>query len=1022
MLPLEVHSHYSLLRGTLSPKHLCDFLITKGYKQFAIADTNNLYGMVFLYQTALERGLDMIIGATLNDYHKHKAVLLVKNDQGYANLCRLITQRHADPNFDLMKALIGRLEGLVMLTPDRDLLLSYRSEDTYVSLESGSYSLYRWAKAEGLSTVANIPAYMGSARGHQLHRIMRAIDLNTKLSRLPKDALIPLDNYLHSRSETLDVLPFAEDALERTLEVAAKCQWRPPLGNFIFPESDDSRDFQELKNRVYLGAQERYGNMTDRIRDRIEHELQTVKEKHFSNYFLIVEDIVKQSPITCGRGSAAASIVAYTLKITHVDPIKHNLFFERFLSPGRTDPPDIDIDFPWDTRDEVLDYTFQTYGDSHSAMICNHVTFKARAAIREVAKVYGLTESEIGIVTKRLSHLWYVTDPFQQLSSNPLLSDLDLQDPWPEIIRNGFYLAGFPRYLSVHPGGVVLTPNEISSYVPIQRAPKGVQIIQWEKDQAEDYGLVKIDLLGNRSLAVIRDILADVNEHYGVDIPYWKLNPLEDLRTQELIRTARTMGCFYVESPATRQLLSKMQTGDYENLVIASSIIRPAANKWIREFVRRLHGGEYDPLHPLLDETLKETYGIMVYQEDVTRVAMRMAGFDADEGNELRKVMSKKHKEAKLRDYCHKFVTGARNNGVADSIIETLWEMIMSFSGYSFCKPHSASYALVSFKSAYLKAHYPAEFMASVMSNLGGYYSTFGYYSEARRLGLKVLLPNINASEIRHTGMNDWVQIGFMQLKGIKQTALEYIIAERESNGRFTSFELFLRRMPELDQADVRILIKAGCFDGVEGMEARPRLMWQLYQARARQQRRDKPVSLLDLNDHDSYYIPDTGSYSLKTMLMHESDVMGFLISRHPLSLYEKLLQNLAYVRACDLKKYIGKEVPVIGWLITGKVVHTKNDEPMEFISFEDTTAIYETVFFPKVYRQFCRMLSNARPYLLRGLVEEDYGAISLTVKHIEFLDKVRIPRQIGPAKPRMLPQATRNVRKALPPPNSPSH
>ena len=996
MIPLEVHSHYSLLRGTLSPKHLCDFLIKKGYTRFAIADTNNLYGMIFLYQMARERGLDMIIGATLNDIHKRKAVLLVKDGQGYSNLTRLITQRHAEAEFDLKLALNGRLEGLVMLTPDRTLLEAYRGDDVYVSLESGSYSLYRWARAEKLPMAANIPAYMGSARGHQLHRIMRAIDLNTKLSRLPEEELIPLDNYLHSREETLAVLPFAEDAMDRTLEIAEKCPWRPDLNNFIFPESNDSRDYQKLKNKVYLGAQERYGNITDRVRDRIEHELKTVKQKHFSNYFLTVQDIVAQSPITCGRGSAAASIVAYCLKITHVDPIRHNLFFERFLSPGRQDPPDIDVDFPWDTRDEILNYAFETYGDEHSAMICNHVTFKARAAIREVAKVYGLTESEIGMVTKRLSHLWYVTDPFKELANNPLLSDLDLRDPWPEIIRNGFYLAGFPRYLSVHPGGVVLTPNEISSYVPIQRAPKGVQIIQWEKDQAEDFGLVKIDLLGNRSLAVIRDILADVDEHYGVDIPYWKLNPLEDLRTQELIRTASTMGCFYVESPATRQLLSKMQTGDYENLVIASSIIRPAANKWIREFVRRLHGGDYDPLHPLLDETLKETYGIMVYQEDVTKVAMRLAGFNADEGNELRKVMSKKHKEAKLRDYCQKFVSGARRNGVADDIIETLWEMIMSFSGYSFCKPHSASYALVSFKSAYLKAHYPAEFMASVMTNLGGYYSSFGYYSEARRLGLKVLLPNINASEIRHTGMNDWVQIGFMQLKGIKQSGLEHVVAERESNGRFTSFTLFLRRMPELDAADIRILIKAGCFDGVEGLEARPSLMWQLYQSRSGQLRRGKPASLLDLNEQDSYYIPDTGSYTEKTMLIHESDVLGFLISRHPLSLYAKLLQHLSYVRACDLKQHVGREIPVIGWLITGKVVHTKDDEPMEFISFEDTTAIYETVFFPEVYRKFCRMLSNARPYLLRGVVEEDFGAISLTVKHIEYLDKVRIPRQLA--------------------------
>jgi len=1008
MIPLEVHSHYSLLQGTLSPEHLCDFLIKKGYRRFAIADTNNLYGMIYLYQTALARGLDMIVGATLDDRHSRKAVLLVKDSTGYANLTRLITRRQAEQDFDLTQALAGHLDGLVLITPERDLLKKHRTEDVYVALEPGSYGLYTWAKKEGLPTVANIPVYMGSANGHHLHRIMRAIDLNTKLSRLEENELIPLNYHLHSPKETLDVLPFARKALERTLEVAARCRWRPDLNNFIFPESDDARDFQELKQRVYQGALERYGVITDRIRDRIEHELATVKEKHFSNYFLIVQDIVQQSPITCGRGSAAASIVAYTLKITHVDPIQHNLFFERFLSPGRKDPPDIDVDFPWDTRDDVLDYTFKTYGDSHSAMICNHVTFKARAAIREVAKVYGLTESEIGMVTKRLSHLWYVSDPFKELATNPLLSDLDLRDPWPEIIRTGFHLSGFPRYLSVHPGGVVLTPQEITAYVPVQRAPKGVRIIQWEKDQAEDFGLVKIDLLGNRSLAVIRDILKDIHDHYGVEIPYWKLNPLEDLRTQELIRTARTMGCFYVESPATRQLLSKMRTGDFENLVIASSIIRPAANKWIREFVRRLHGGKYDPLHPLLEETLVETYGIMVYQEDVTKVAMRLAGFDADEGNELRKVMSKKHKEARLQDYCAKFVAGARKNGVADDIIETLWEMIMSFAGYSFCKPHSASYALVSFKSAYLKAHYPAEFIASVMSNQGGYYSTFAYYSEARRLGLKILLPSINHSEIRHIGMNDWVQVGLMQLKGIKRSALESIISERNRNGRFNSFESFLRRMPELDKSYIRTLIKAGCFDGVEGLEARPGLMWQLYQDHARQNRRDQSGLLLALNEQDHYYIPDTGGYSEKTMLVHEAEVLGFLISHHPLSLYRGLLQHLSYVQACDLKQYVGREIPVIGWLITGKVVHTKQAEPMEFISFEDTTAIYETVFFPEVYRRFCRMLSNIRPYLLHGIVEEDYGAISLTVKRIEFLDKVKIPRQIRLPGPRLLRQTTK--------------
>jgi len=465
------------------------------------------------------------------------------------------------------------------------------------------------------------------------------------------------------------------------------------------------------------------------------------------------------------------------------------------------------------------------------------------------------------------------------------------------------------------------------------------------------------------------------------------LNPLEDVRTRELIRTGQTMGCFYVESPATRQLLQKMQSGEYEHLVIASSIIRPAANKWIREFVRRLHGGTYDPLHPLLQEALNETYGIMVYQEDVTRVAMALANFTADDGDQLRKVISKKHKQAKLRDFKIQFYQGARKNNVADTVTDVIWEMIMSFAGYSFCKPHSASYALVSFKSAYIRAHYPAEFMASVISNQGGYYAAFGYISEARRMGLRVLLPDINASEIRYTGHNDTLRVGLMQLKGIQQLALEGIVHERETTrGSFTNFEDFLKRV-ELDLADIRILIKAGCFDSIAEGKTRPQLMWELHQqSHARDVQQKKELTLYDDNN---FYLPATPEYNNRTILKHEIEVLGFLISRHPLTLYRALLRHLPVIKASELRKHVGEEVLLIGWMITGKVVHTKTDEPMEFISFEDTTAMYETTFFPEVYRRFCHMLSKVRPYLIQGLVEEDFSAITVTISAIEFLDKI---------------------------------
>src|SRR5437867_4794217 len=325
--------------------------------------------------------------------------------------------------------------------------------------------------------------------------------------------------------------------------------------------------------------------------------------------------------------------------------------------------------------------------------------------------------------------------------------------PWPEILEAAARLDGFPRHLSVHCGGVVIAPDGVERHVPVERAAKGVRVIQWEKDQAEEAGLVKIDLLGNRSLSVIRDACAAVRAAGGPDLPYGAFDPIDDPRTQELMRDGDTMGVFYVESPAMRQLQQKTRRGDFEHLVIHSSMIRPAANDYIREYVRRLRGGSHTSLHPILDEVLVETHGIMCYQEDVAKVAMRMAGFSTVEADGLRKVLSRKWPGKRLEDYRRQFFEGARSRGVGAEVARRVWDMILSFSGYSFCKPHSASYALVSFQSCFLKAHYPAEFIAAVISNQGGYYSTFAYVSEARRMGLRVLLPDVNESEKEYAGV-----------------------------------------------------------------------------------------------------------------------------------------------------------------------------------------------------------------------------------------------------------------------------
>jgi error-prone DNA polymerase len=495
--------------------------------------------------------------------------------------------------------------------------------------------------------------------------------------------------------------------------------------------------------------------------------------------------------------------------------------------------------------------------------------------------------------------------------------------------------------------------------------------------------LIKIDLLGNRSLAVIRDTLAAVKENYEVEIDYEHWDPASDAKTQDFIRRGDTIGVFYVESPSMRQLQQKCQTGDFDHLVIHSSIIRPAANKYIREYVRRLRGGAYRSLHPILDEVLGETYGIMVYQEDVSRIAMAMAGFSASDADLLRKILSKKRAARKLEDYKGMFCAGAAARDVSREVVDKIWEMIMSFSGYSFCKPHSASYALVSYKSCYLRAHYPAEFMAAVLTNQGGYYSPFAYVSEARRMGLRVLLPDINESRREYRGEGKVIRVGLMQLKGLHDAALEEILGERKKKP-FLSLEDFLCRV-EIDLADVKILIKAGAMDSIAGGASRPEMIWKaLAWHQRRVSRRAMERRLFE--DTPSVIPPQVPHYSARTVLEHELETLDFLISRHPLSLYAQALSRFRYVRGADLPMYIGKRVTTVGWWVTGKVITTRNDEPMEFISFEDTSALYETVFFPQAYERFCHMLNRSRPYILSGVVEQEYGVVTLTVDSIRFL------------------------------------
>jgi DNA polymerase-3 subunit alpha/error-prone DNA polymerase len=996
--------------GVDGVKAICRAAARMGYERLALTDTDNLYGLWTFLSACRHEGIQPIVGAELTDPHStRRVVCLVENTEGYGNLCHILTRRHLDADFNIQEVVMTHARGLCFLVTDPRLLKTWHQAGVWVAAHMPRRPLLRrhplCCMADHLKVplVATPSSFFLSSKDVSIHRLLRAIDKNTTLSRLEAKDTVPADAWLASPETYATRFAICPQAIRTTWKIAAQLTFSGPSFGTVMPPWQDHKGRPAaacLRDAVYNGAKERYGReLAEPVVERIENELRIVNDMGFSAYFLVVSDIVRHSPRTCGRGSGAASIIAYCLGITNVCPLKHNLYFERFLNPGRSDPPDLDVDFAWDERDDVLDRVLSKY-NGHVAMVSNHVFFQPRMALREVAKVFGLPAREIDTLARRLPFYLRTSGNDVALETRlrqlPELKNMDYPEPWPRIIRLAHRLTGIPRYLSVHPGGVVITPDPIDTYVPLERAPKGVPILQWEKDGTETAGLVKIDLLGNRSLGVIRDAVQNVHQNGGdLDESCWE--PEDDFATQAAIAHGHTMGCFYIESPAMRLLQKKSGVGDFEHLVIHSSIIRPAANKYIQAYIQRLHGGRWDPIHPLLGDVLDETFGIMVYQEDVSRAAVSIAGFSHAEADGLRKVLSKKDREHKLRDYRDRFFTGAASRGVPEEKISTVWEMIMSFGGYSFCKPHSASYARVSFQAAYLKVHFAAAFMAAVISNQGGFYSTFAYVSEARRMGLTILPPDVRYSDITWKGRDLSVRVGLFSVKGLSKKCQGLIVSERQKRA-FRSFQDVLQRARP-DDSEARSLINCGALDAFCPAGNRAGLVWELAQWQKDRSGASKSRGLFD-NTEGYLSPPQLPETHQLERLRREFMVLGFLCDRHPMTLYRTELRQLRLVQAVCMHNFIGKRIRFAGWLVTGKRVQTKHGDTMEFLTFEDETGIVETTFFPKTYERFCHMVDQNRPYVLEGKVEVDWGATTLTVDHVEPLAPVnrsseRIPRAL---------------------------
>jgi error-prone DNA polymerase len=992
LLPaVAVRTHFSAVESGTSPAGWTQPLADHGPGRVLLADRDDLGGLpAAIAAWGRER---IAVGATIAWGETASDVILAAPDQeAYARLCRLLSRRHEDPEGSDLDA-----TGLIALVRDAEAARDLR--------ERGAEVVWRCDATpdpapDGLTAVCLPVCTAPGAADRAGDAIRRAVARREGRRHAPGHSLDGIARVAAAFRERPDLVDAGRALVDRCTYV--------PGGTWHMPPSLHADAEGELLRRAVAGMQRRYGAAPPAaVRERLGHELQVIGSKGFAGYILTVADLAAGRR-TCGRGSGASSLVCYCLGITNVDPVRYHLLFERFLNPARTDPPDLDVDFPWDERDDVLRAAIRTYGHERVAMVATHQYLRRWSALRVVARAFRRPDAETTAVRRMVQ------------AGERYGSAVRLDEPWTGILDQAEHLIGTPHHVGLHCGGIIITPGPVRDLVPVHPAAKRiadpeadddqpastvpVPAIAWEKDGAEAMGLVKIDLLGNRSLAVVRDTLADLAED-GIAIDEARWRPADDPATRALVASGATMGCFYIESPAMRQLQAKAGSGEFDRLVIHSSIIRPAANRWIEDYLERLHqwrttkrqDDAWYP-HPALRELLSESFGILSYQEDVMLAAIRIAGFDDRQANGLRKALGHWDTQARLTRFAAEFRAGATARGVPNEVIEQVWANISSFAGYSFCKAHSASYAMVSFQCAWLKAHHPAYFLARVVANEGGFYEPAAYLEEARRLGVRILAPCVVASSVRTCRESpEAIRCGLHLVPGLSAASAGRLVAERQRRP-FTGIA-DLRRRVRLDAGQLDTLARVGALDALCPGLHRAQVRWTATAVglepahRFRSDEDDDGVTrIFPLPPLADPPAPDLPALSPRQAAWEQFIALGISPAGHPIWFCQRPRQAL---RCRDVTaKMAKKTVTVVAWPITRKQVDAHPTakpgttagppEPMSFVTLEDETGLVETVWFPEAYRRYGPLLDRGCPLALTGRVEVAYGVASLSVTAAE--------------------------------------
>jgi DNA-directed DNA polymerase III PolC len=1019
---LRTRSTFSFLESLASPTELAQAAARLQMPALGLVEHRTLSGAIEFYDACRLAGVKPLMGLHLEvslplaglerRAQTGSLALLAMDLQGWGSLCRLSSALLGDPagakpalafeelaqDSDRLICLSGGRTGLAArllaevgpeaARPCLELLGASFPGRFYVELQRHSPAdqratllLASLAQRLHLPTVATHDIHYLFPEQAALQRVVSAIRTNTPVERLPSEAGAPPEAAFLTQEEMARRFADLPAALETPLEIAGRCNLELPLGTPLFPEMDlpaGRSTIEVLRQKAEAGALRLYADneqpqvLPPEIHVRLEHELAVIEQCGYAALFLIVEEILDYAhrrgvPVS-SRGSAASSLVAHCLGITSPDPVRLNLYFERFLNPARHSPPDIDTDLCSRRRDDVIDFVYRRFGRQRVATVCTISRFRRRSALRETAKAYGLPAREVSALAEGLPHRWYGPaersspdeSPFGELKerfSSPLHQ---------AIFRDAEALIGIPDHLSVHPGGVVIAPAALTDLAPLQMASKGMIITQFDLEAIERLGLVKIDLLGIRGLSV----LGDVAEVVCRASPAFCATPLEalesipedDPQVAELVRSGRTIGCFQIESPGMRATLKEIQAQRVDDLMVALALYRPGPlTGGLKDaFVRRYRGQEkVSQLHPALAPLLEDTYGVILYQEQVLRIAHELAGLSLADADLLRRAMSHFDPGKQMQTLKEKFIAGAfLHSGVPEGVSERIWELMAAFAGYGFPKAHAASYAQVAWRSAWCKVHQPAVFMAAILANWGGYYSQRIYLSEARRMGLSVRPPHVNYAQAEFSvSFLDGQAVLFMgldQVRELTRRTQQRIQRERP----FRSFEDFLARV-DPRRVEAENLVRAGAF---EGMGRLPALLGRL--AQGGWQGGQLPLFSLVEDQAQGQEL------SLAEKVAYEEAALGVSLSVHPLELYAAQIAASGALTIVEAAGRPGQRLRVAGMRQFWRRSGAAGGEHIYFLSLEDLEGMLEVVISADVYRRSRPELSGSGPYVIEGLLE----------------------------------------------------